>query len=399
MTRRTNNYAKRGVESGKQSVHKAVAALYKGVYPNAFCKIYQHPVLASYCRTLHADTAGSKPSLAWLVYILTGDIELATQVALDSAFMNVDDVGCIGAVDDLILNQTIGFNSHVVPAALYQRLIVRTEELCQLLRKWGIGIRFAGGETASVGNIVRTFDVGNSLYAELKHKDVIDAGNMGPGDILIGISSTGQASWETVKNSGMGSNGLTSSIHDMLRPYYRRYKEACAPQLVRKGMAFRGKHWIDDLLPSDHTFTVGQALLSATRTYMPLIKLVLEHVGRKHITGIIHCSGGGQSKIMKFGKPGNLYLIDQPFPVPPLFRDIQRDSQTSWEEMYEVFNMGWRLIFATKDKGAGAEIIQISEKSNIDADRVGKIIPLEGSGPNAVKVISAYGELDLGKEK
>lgn len=369
-------YSLRGVSADKKAVHKATSILDKGLFPGAFCTVFQDPNSKHRGRGLHADTAGSIPSLATLIYLTTGDLELATNVVINAAVMNFDDVGCIGAFNDLVINQITGINALLFGKhtdEITARIIARLKELCDMLQNWGINVQYVGGETAHVGNNVRSFDVGNSLFFSLPLRKVIDANKMAPGDWIVGLASDGKAAWETRWNSGIGSNGLTSAIHDLLHPKYRRFTETFAPQLLKgkKKLAYCGPYKLNDPLPGSRQ-TVGRALLSPTRTYLPLLKMVVEEY-RRWITGIIHDSGGGQTKIVKFGKPGNVYRKNNLPPAPPIFRAIQEVSGTSDHEMHQVFNMGVRIEIVVKSRRVGEEIISISKGVGIPANFTGRV--------------------------
>ena len=388
-------YEQRGVSSTKADIHQAIQNLDKGLFPGAFCKILPDILAGSphHCNILHHDTAGTKAGLAHLVWKLTGNLEAVAGVAVDALVMNTDDVGCVGAINGLIVNQAIGRNGFLIPGEVIQVIIESAERFCQMLSKWGVPCFFAGGETASVGDIVRTVDVGSSVVVRMRRRDVIDASRMVPGDIIVGFSSTGRATYENEDNSGIGANGLTNARHDTLRPLYRRYRETYAPEMSKK-LVYRGRYKIDDPLPQDSKFWIWKALLSPTRTYMPLIKLVLENVNRRHIHGIIHCSGGGQTKIVKFGRHGNRYVKKNLFPVPPLFQMLQEVSGLLWKEMYQTYNMGHRLEMAVPDNETANELIAISRHFKIDAQVVGEVRPKLGPGPNKVVIESPYGTFE-----
>jgi len=391
----TDVYAQRGVSSGKEDVHRATRNLDQGLVPTAFCKILPDFLggSAKHCNIIHADTAGTKAGLAWLMAQAHADPKIAGSIAVDALTMNVDDVGCCGVVDDILVNQTIGRNAFQVNSDMIEAIIGSADHFCTMLTNLGIGCHFGGGETASVGDIVRTLDVGSSVVARLKQKDIIDAGNMVPDDILVGFSSTGQAFWETKLNSGIGSNGLTNGRHDALCDIYRNMTETYAPEM-EKGLVYRGPYKLTDRLPEDINFTIGEALLSPTRTYLPLIKTVLTHIPRRFIHGIIHCSGGGQTKIMKFGKPGNVYMKDDIFPTPPVFAMLQRVSGATWEQMYKVYNMGWRLEMAVPSRTLANEIIDIAAKScGIKAQVIGRIEKGDHGNKCQVVIRSCKGEL------
>jgi phosphoribosylformylglycinamidine cyclo-ligase len=374
MSKQKTTYEQRGVSSSKADVHRAIAKLDKGIFPGAFCKILPDILAGNprHCNILHADTAGTKAGLAWLAWKNSGDLELVKGIAIDALVMNVDGVACVGATNNLIVNQTIGRNAFLVPGEVVEALIQSAQSFCERLGKWGIECRFAGGETASVGDIVRTLDIGSSIAARMKRCDVIDAGRMNYSNVIVGFSSTGQAKWEHFVNSGIGANGLTNARHDVLSKYYRRFKETYAPQ-IKKCLVYRGTHRLEDRLPTDAGFTIRGALLSPTRTYLPLIKMILETVGRRHIHGIIHCSGGGQTKIGKFGRPGNVYVKDNLFVTPPVFRMLQVASQLPWHEMYQTYNMGHRLEMVVPNMTVAEECIAISRSCDIGAQVVGRV--------------------------
>ncbi len=395
MSSKKSTYERRGVSSTKADVHAAIAKLDKGLFPNAFCKILPDILAGSphHCNILHADTAGTKAGLAYLMYSETGNPRYLKGVAVDALVMNIDDVGCVGATDRLLVNQTIGRNAFLVKDEAIQALIESAEEFCQLMRDWDIDCRFTGGETASVGDIVRTLDVGSSVAARMKRADVIDAGNMKRGDIIVGFSSTGTATWESYKNSGIGANGLTNARHDTLADNYRKQTETFAPQMPKK-LVYRGKYQLTDFLPGNDEFSIGEALLFPTRTYLPMINRVLKLVGRKNVHGIIHCSGGGQTKIMQFGGHGNRYVKDNLFPIPRVFQMLKNVSGLSWREMYEVYNMGHRLEIVVPEVNVALAIINCSMNCGIEAQVVGKVKPKLGPGPNKLVIDSPYGTLE-----
>ncbi|MES2215923.1 MAG: AIR synthase related protein [Patescibacteria group bacterium] len=391
MKRKKSVYEQRGVSATKKDIHHAIRNLEKGLFPGAFCKILPDVLAESprHCNILHADTAGTKSGLAALAWMRSGDARVVRGVAVDALVMNLDDVACVGATSRFLVNQTLGRNAHLIPGEVVEQVIDSANELCKMLNNIGIGITcaFAGGETASVGDIVRTMDVGSSVVTRMLRKDVIDASNIGPMDIIVGISSTGQATWETEENSGIGSNGLTNGRHDTLCPFYRRYKETFAPQ-TKSQLIYRGRFRLSDKLPGDPRFTVEKALLSPTRTYLPLVNVVLKEIPRRHITGIIHCSGGGQTKCANFGKRLR-YVKHTPFKIPALFKMLQKASGLSWHEMYQVYNMGWRFEFVVKDKKIADDIIALAKICNLEAQIVGEVRPKLGPGPNKVEIHSS----------
>lgn len=375
-------YAARGVSSGKGGVHKAIANEDKGLFPGAFCIIT--PDIAGdpeYCYIVHADGAGTKSLLPYLIKKeegFNGKNYLGfSGTAIDAGVMNIDDLGCIGAVNNFYLVNIIGRNAMLITDEDVSAVIAGYGILAKKLEQSGIKIIRAGGETADIGDLVRTITVDSVVTVRMKRKDVIDCSRMRPGDMIIGFSSTGQTTYEDFPNSSIGSNGFTSSRHDTLSKEYK-YDETYAPQVPEK-LVYCGKYKLSDSLPGDSRFTIGAALASPTRTYLPLIKALTEKLPRRAIHGLIHCSGGGQTKIGKFGREGNRYVINKPFLVPPIFKLLAKASGKDWREMYQVYNMGWRLeavlpkkwakacINAAHDFGIGAKIVgyvsRISKKS------------------------------------
>lgn len=368
-------YETRGVSADKTEVHTAIAALDPGIVPTAFCKILPDRLGGDsrYCNILHADTAGTKAGLAYMAWKFTGNIKLVREAAVAAAVMNTDDVGCVGVTGPMLINQTIGRNKLLVPGEVIQEVIAGMDEFCTLLTEWGVPCYFAGGETADVGDIVRTLDVGSSIAVRMQRKNVIDAGNMGPGDYIVGISSTGRAAWEMEENTGMGANGMTNARHDVLTAYYRNFSELFAPE-IDMNRVFCGKHMLDAPFPGQTGLTIAEALLSPTRTYMPLIKKLLDQFKRWHIHAIIHCSGGGQTKIGKFGRPELQFVKTNLFPPPPLFGFLQQASKLPWREMYQTYNMGHRLEIVVPSKQLAREIIQLCEQECwLEARIVGRV--------------------------
>ncbi len=374
-----SRYNLRGVSADKGDVHKAIKNLDKGIFPNAFCKIL--PDYAGgdkrFCNIMHADTAGTKTSLAYIYWKETGDNSVWKGIIQDALIMNIDDLICIGAIDNIVVSSTIGRNKNLIPGEVIKLLIEGTAEYISDLKKLGINLHLAGGETADVGDIVRTLDVGFTAFSRMKKSEVIEI-KIGEGDVIVGMASFGKAIYENEYNGGMGSNGLTSARHDVLGKYLKKkYLESFNPCLP-EGLVYSGSKKLTDKI---YETTVGKLLLSPTRTYSPVIKKVLEK-HRKKINGIIHCSGGGQTKVMKFlpyyqkekikTKKGNIKIIkDNLFPTPPLFKLIQSESKTPWEEMYKVFNMGHRMEIYTSEKVA-KEIISISEGFGVEAKIIGR---------------------------
>ncbi|MEO0469191.1 MAG: AIR synthase related protein [Bacteroidota bacterium] len=367
----SSNYSQRGVSAGKEDVHQAIKGLDKGLYPNAFCKII--PDISGgdpdYCNLMHADTAGTKTALAYLYWKETGDLSVWKGIAQDAIVMNLDDMMCVGCVDDILLNSTIGRNKHLVSGDVISALINGTREIVDELAAFGVQIHLTGGETADVGDIVRTLDVGFTAFARLKRSDVIDI-NIQPGDVIVGLASFGQSSYEQAWNSGIGSNGLTNARHDVLSKVYAdRYPESFDKANIPYHLVYSGKHMLTDRHP-ELNVPIGKLALSPTRTYLPLMKPVLEKY-RSRINGMIHCTGGGQTKVMKFVE-GRHVIKDNLFPTPHIFQIIQESSGASWEEMYQVFNMGHRLEIYT-DEATAQEIIKMAEPFGIGAQIVGRV--------------------------
>ena len=359
----SSRYDRRGVSSSKEEVHAAIHAVDKGLYPGAFCKII--PDLAAgdpdYCNIMHADGAGTKSSLAYIYWKETGDLSVWKGIAQDAIVMNLDDLLCVGAVDNILLSSTIGRNKNRIPGEVISAIINGTEEFLEEMRKLGIGISSTGGETADVGDLVRTIIVDSTVFCRMKRSAVIDASNIRAGDVIVGLSSSGQASYESSYNGGTGSNGLTSARHDLFDKTYASLFPESYDGSIPEDLVYTGKMKLTDSseIPG---ITVGKLLLSPTRTSAPVIRSVLKSLG-SNIHGMIHCSGGGQTKVMKFAK--KLHIIkDNLFPVPPLFRLIQEQSGTPWQEMYQVFNMGHRMEIYLPEAFAG-QVINISKKFNV----------------------------------
>ena len=364
-----SRYGQRGVSSAKEEIHSAIREIDKGLYPKAFCKII--PDISGndpeYCNIMHADGTGTKSSLAYLYWKETGDRSVWKGIAQDAIVMNLDDLLCIGASDNIMISSTIGRNKRLIPGEVIGDIIQGTEEFLSLLRKWGIGIHSTGGETADVGDLVRTIIVDSTVFTRMKRSDVIDNAGILAGDVIVGLSSSGQATYEDIYNSGIGSNGLTSARHDMLDHFYAQkypesFDDSIPPELI-----YTGNKKLTDLVDIPG-MDVGKMILSPTRTYAPVIKSILGQY-RLHIHGMIHCSGGGQTKVLHFIE--KLHVIkDDLFPVPALFKMIQSQSGTPWEEMYKVFNMGHRMEIYLPEKYAES-IISISKQFNVDAKIIG----------------------------
>jgi phosphoribosylformylglycinamidine cyclo-ligase len=383
----TDRYMQRGVSASKEDVHKAIANLDKGLFPQAFCKI-SPDILggdADYCNIMHADGAGTKSSLAYLYWKETGDISVWRGIAQDAVVMNTDDLICVGATDQMLLSSTIGRNKNLIPGEVIAEIINGTEEVLEMLRANGLGIYSTGGETADVGDLVRTIIVDSTVIGRMKRSDVISNGNIQAGDVIVGLASDGQATYEKTYNGGMGSNGLTSARHDVLGNYLAgKYPESFDPS-VPSDLVYSGSRALTEVVPGT-PLNVGQLILSPTRTYAPVIKAVLAAL-RSQIHGMVHCSGGAQTKVMHFVE-GVHVIKDNLFPIPPLFDLIQKESGTSFQEMYKVFNMGHRMEIYVAPEYA-EEIIQISESFGIPAQIVGRV---EGAPTKKLTIKSTYGE-------
>lgn len=371
-----SRYSARGVSASKEDVHEAIKNVDKGLFPKAFCKIVPDILGGdpAFCNIMHADGAGTKSSLAYMYWKETGDISVWKGIAQDALIMNVDDLLCVGATENILVSSTIGRNKNKIPGEVISTIISGTEELLSNLRQLGISIYSTGGETADVGDLVRTIIVDSTVTCRMKREDVISADKISAGNVIIGLSSTGQATYEAEYNGGMGSNGLTSARHDVFAKYLaEKYPESFDPE-VPKELVYSGKFKLTDAI-EDLGIDAGKLVLSPTRTYAPVIRKVLEKF-RGEITGMIHCSGGAQTKVMHF--VDNVHVIkDNLFPVPPLFRIIQEQSGTDWKEMYKVFNMGNRFEIYTNPEIA-EEIISISKSFNIDAQIVGRVEAFDG---------------------
>lgn len=364
-----SKYDLRGVSADKTDIHNAIKELDKGLFPNAFCKIL--PDIAAgdntYCNIMHADTAGTKPSLAYIYWKETGDNSVWGGIVQDAIVMNIDDLLCVGATNNIIISSTIGRNKNLIPGEAIENLIKGTADYIDELGEFGINLYLSGGETADVGDIVRTLDVGFTAFARMKRKDVI-VNSIRDGDAIIGLASSGQASYEKQYNSGIGSNGLTSARHDILAGYLAEKYPESFDQCISDDLIYSGSKKLTDI-DKETGISVGKLLLSPTRTYAPVIKRVMEKYHTK-IHGIIHCTGGAQTKVLNFIE--KLHIIkDNMFDVPPIFQLIQAESGTSWQEMYKVFNMGHRMEIYVAPEDA-QPIMDISKEFNIDARVIGK---------------------------
>ncbi len=369
----SKRYAQRGVSASKEDVHNAIKNVDKGLFPQAFCKIVPDYLTGDvdYCIVMHSDGAGTKSSLAYMYWKETGDISVWKGIAQDALIMNIDDLLCVGATDNIMLSSTIGRNKNKIPGKVISALINGTEELIEELKKYGVTIFSTGGETADVGDLVRTIIVDSTVTARLKRSDVINNANIEAGDVIVGLASFGQASYESEYNGGMGSNGLTSARHDVFKSYLAsKYPESYDHELP-EDLVYTGSKKLTesvDEVPLD----AGKLVLSPTRTYAPIIKKILSKYTHIDIHGMVHCSGGGQTKILNF--IDKLHIIkDSLFDVPPLFKLIQKESNTDWREMYQVYNMGHRMELYVPKKIA-TDIIEISKIFNVDAKIVGTVI-------------------------
>jgi phosphoribosylformylglycinamidine cyclo-ligase len=377
----------RGVSASKEDVHRAIANLDKGVFPGAFCKI-SPDILGgdpAYCNIMHADGAGTKSSLAYLYWKETGDISVWRGIAQDAVVMNTDDLICVGATDQMLLSSTIGRNKNLIPGEVIAEIINGTEEVLQMLRDHGVGIYSTGGETADVGDLVRTIIVDSTVIGRMKRSDVVSNANIQAGDVIVGLASDGQATYENKYNGGMGSNGLTSARHDVLAKYLAtKYPESFDPS-VPESLVYSGSKQLTDVVEGTD-LDVGQLILSPTRTYAPVIMAILKSM-RSQIHGMVHCSGGAQTKILHF--VNNVHVVkDHLFPVPPLFDLIQKESGTDFKEMYQVFNMGHRMeLYVSPERVE--EIIQIAESFGIPAQIVGHVEAFSGK---KLTIRSSFGE-------
>jgi phosphoribosylformylglycinamidine cyclo-ligase len=367
-----DRYSRRGVSAQKEDVHNAIKKIDKGLYPQAFCKIIPDVLTgsAAHAIVMHADGAGTKSSLAYMYWRETGDLSVWKGIAQDALIMNIDDLLCVGVTQDILLSSTIGRNKNHIPGEVIAAIIEGTEELLETLNKWGVSIHSTGGETADVGDLVRTIIVDSTVTARIARNQIIDNANIQDGDVIVGLASHGQATYESSYNGGMGSNGLTSARHDVFaKNLAEKYPESYDPS-VPEDLIYSGSKQLTEILegvPVD----IGKLVLSPTRTYAPIIQKIFSEMESSSIHGMVHCSGGAQTKILHFIK--NLHVTkDSLFPVPPLFDMIQKESGTSGKEMYQVFNMGHRMeLYVSPDKAE--EIIAISKSFNVDAQVVGRV--------------------------
>jgi phosphoribosylformylglycinamidine cyclo-ligase len=387
MGKSDNRYNLRGVSAQKEDVHKAIKKIDKGLFPRSFCKIIPDYLTndEDYCIIMHADGAGTKSSLAYMYWKETGDLSVWKGIAQDALIMNIDDLLCVGATDNILLSSTIGRNKNLITGEVLSAIINGSEELLQDLNKFGVSIHSTGGETADVGDLVRTIIVDSTVTARMKRSDVIDNANIQAGDVIVGLESFGQATYENEYNGGMGSNGLTSARHDVFGKYLaEKYPESFDPS-VPEELVYSGNMKLTEAV-KNVSLDAGKLVLSPTRTYAPIIKKILENF-RKEVHGMVHCSGGAQTKILHF--VDNLHIIkDNLFDVPPLFRLIQEQSGTDWKEMYQVFNCGHRMELYVPQEIA-KEIISISKSFDVNAQIVGRVESFSGK---KLTINSEFGE-------
>jgi phosphoribosylformylglycinamidine cyclo-ligase len=384
----TDKYTLRGVSASKEDVHNAIKNIDKGLFPKAFCKVVPDILTGDeeHCIVMHADGAGTKSSLAYAYWKETGDMSVWKGIAIDSIVMNIDDLLCVGITDNILLSSTIGRNKQLIPGEVISHIINGTEEFLAQLRDLGVGVYSTGGETADVGDLVRTIIVDSTVTARAKRSDIISNHNIKPGNVIVGLASFGQATYEDEYNGGMGSNGLTSARHDVFNKtiankYPETYDSSLDDSVVYCGNL--------DLTSESKVngITAGKLVLSPTRTYAPIIARILKEYRHK-IDGLVHCSGGAQTKVLHFLNDDSCVIKDNLFPIPPLFEMIQEQSKTDWKEMYKVFNMGHRMEIYT-DEQTALDIINISKSFNVDAQIVGRV---ENAQIKSVKILSPYGE-------
>jgi phosphoribosylformylglycinamidine cyclo-ligase len=381
-----NRYMLRGVSAAKEDVHNAIKNIDKGLYPQAFCKIIPDVLGGdpNYCNIMHADGAGTKSSLAYMYWKETGDLDVWKGIAQDAIVMNTDDLLCVGATDNILVSSTIGRNKMLIPADVISAIINGTDELLADMREMGIGIWPTGGETADVGDLVRTIIVDSTVTCRMKRDDVVNNANIRPGDVIVGLSSTGQATYEQRYNGGMGSNGLTSARHDVFAHYLAEKYPQSYDHAVPAELVYSGRYKLTDRL-EELGVDMGQLVLSPTRTYAPVIKRVLDEL-RPEVHGMVHCTGGAQTKVLHFVGPDCRVVKDNLFPLPPLFQAIHDSSGTDWREMYQVFNMGHRMEIYVRSEVAN-QVIAIAKSFNIDAQVVGRI----EQGERSLTIDSPYG--------
>ncbi len=386
----SQRYNLRGVSASKEDVHNAIKNIDKGLFPKAFCKIIPDYLTNddNYCLIMHADGAGTKSSLAYMYWKETGDVSVWKGIAQDALIMNIDDLLCVGATDNILLSSTIGRNKNLIPGEVISAIINGTEELIEELKSFGVTIHSTGGETADVGDLVRTIIVDSTVTARMKRSDVIDNAQIKAGDVIVGLASFGQSKYEKSYNGGMGSNGLTSARHDVFAKYLADKYPESFDSAVPNELVYSGKVKLTDAV-EDAPLDAGKLVLSPTRTYAPIIKSVLSKYSPKEIHGMVHCSGGAQTKVLHF--VDNVHVIkDNLFPVPPLFKLIQEQSKTDWKEMYQVFNCGHRMELYVPQEVAES-IIEISKSYGVDAQIVGRV---EASETKKLTIESEFGRFE-----
>ncbi|MAS30980.1 MAG: phosphoribosylformylglycinamidine cyclo-ligase [Flavobacteriaceae bacterium] len=386
----SNKYADRGVSHSKEDVHNAIKSIDKGLFPKSFCKVIPDVISnnSEYCIVMHADGAGTKSSLAYVYWKETGDLSVWKGISQDSLIMNIDDLICVGVTENIVVSSTIGRNKKLISGEIIKQIIEGNEEVISNLNNHGMNVVSSGGETADVGDLVKTIIVDSTVFCRMKRADVIDNANIIAGNVIVGLSSFGKASYEKEYNSGIGSNGLTSARHDVFEKSLKnKYPESFDNQISDE-LVYSGTKKVTDRIENS-PLNAGKLVLSPTRTYAPLIKKIFEDVDRKKINGIVHCSGGAQTKILHF--VDELHIIkDNLFDLPPVFNLIQKESGTSWKEMYQVFNMGHRMEIYT-DKSTAEKIISISNSFNIEAKIVGRV---ENYTNKKLTISSSYGTFE-----
>ncbi len=386
----SKRYSQRGVSASKEDVHNAIKNVDKGLFPKAFCKIVPDYLTndEDYCLIMHADGAGTKSALAYMYWKETGDISVWKGIAQDALIMNIDDLLCVGATDNIMLSSTIGRNKNLIPGEVLSQIINGTEELLAELKEFGVTIHSTGGETADVGDLVRTIIVDSTVTARMKRSDVVNNANIKPGDVIVGLESFGQATYEKEYNGGMGSNGLTSARHDVFDKYLAKKYPESFDVAVPEELVYSGKTKLTDAVEGS-PIDAGKLVLSPTRTYAPIIKAILSKYTPEEIHGMVHCSGGAQTKILHFVE--NLHIVkDNLFDVPPLFKLIQKNSGTDWKEMYQVFNMGHRMEIYVPANIA-EDIIAISKSFNVDAKIIGRVETPKTAGTKSLEISSEFG--------
>jgi len=395
-----SRYGARGVSSDKEDVHNAIKNVDKGLVPGAFCKIVPDLTSSEHGLVMHADGAGTKSSLAYMYWRETGDLSVWKGIAQDALVMNIDDLLCVGALDKMLVSSTIGRNKNLIPGEVVTALIEGTEEFLAEMRSHGVDAQLTGGETADVGDLVRTCIVDSTVISRVALEDVIDNAKIAPGNVIVGLASYGKASYESCYNGGMGSNGLTSARHDVFcKELKEKYPESFDPA-TPEHLVYSGKIGLRDPIQVDDegtTVEAGKLVLSPTRTYAPIVKKIFETVDRSKVSGMVHCSGGGQTKVLHFSQPGSHVIKNNLLPTPPLFKLIQEQSDTPWKEMYKVFNMGHRLELYV-DEDVAQTIVDISKSFNVDAQIIGRVeAATENPELRSLTITSEHGEFSYTK--